>query len=143
VKLSGAPVTTGKIGPMVKVASKFAGDKDWSGGDALQQTARVEVKLTNKLDLSKGKPSPLVIAAATASVTNDLGSSGNDDTREAAEKWSIRGLESGALGKGVDYVLDAVLYMFEPCAPVLVYDPVDVVPSRRLDAYHAPDKPCH
>lgn len=144
VTLAGSPVGSSGISKAMGAVSMFAGkDKSWTGANALQQTARVEVKLANKLDLSEGSPSPLVIAAATASVTNDLGSSGNDDTREAAESANVRGLVSGAIGKGVQVVLDVVLYMFEPCAPVFDYDPVDVVPAERLDVYKAPDKPCH
>jgi hypothetical protein len=142
LNFTSAPVGSTRIAGVMNTVSKFAGNKSWSGSNAMQQTAQVEVKLSNMLDLSTESPAPLVIAAATASVTNDLGSAGNDDTRNAAESASVRGVERRTVGRWQRYI-DIVMIPFEECAPVFSYDPVDVVPARRLDTYHAPSKPCN
>jgi len=129
VKADSGPIEVGLV-----AASRFSGKK-WSDG----QASRVEVKLVNKLDMSKEAPKPLVLGATTATLGNDLASAGNDDTKAAAETGSAKGYVPGA----VDYVMDAVLFLFEECAPQLDWDPVDVVPKERLSSYRPMDKPCH
>jgi hypothetical protein len=113
-----------------------ASGKSWSDG----QAAQVEVRLVNKLNMREDiTVQPLVLAATTATIGDDLASAGNADTQSSAETLSPKRI----IPSEVDYVMDAVFFLFERCAPQLDWDPPDAVPKERLSTYRAVPQPCH
>ena len=95
------------------------------------QVAQIEVNLVNRLDLTSSNPDPLILAAATATAGNGLGSSGPQMTRNAASTL----VPSSKIPSALTGILSKVLGLFEPRGPEIGCIKPDVVYPSRLQGY--------